>query len=310
MPASADRQAAPGAGDDLDLVRRALAGERAARAEVTRIADPLINAQTERFCKRFCRNNRFEFACTLARPWGSPRSGAVLCEWGNASYAWMLDDLTGGERLARYQGRDAATLADYLFHIVNSLPFYERWKNWRFARRVHVPTYIQALAPEAARVFLALRAGDSVPLIAQALGAAETTVDELAQAIVLELTRRRRLHLLDPPRTYSLTGAGADDDPEAAGPREADIAVEDEPPERQEVLARLRAAWAELDPGEQFVLEAMLVEDREANDVLAGLRALDIAIADGVPAAQTNRQQLYYFRRKSLARLARLLGEA
>ena len=31
-------------------------------------------------------------------------------------------------------------------------------------------------------------------------------------------------------------------------------------------------------------------------------------LLEGVPAAQTNRQQLYYFRRKTLEKLARLMG--
>jgi len=36
---------------------------------------------------------------------------------------------------------------------------------------------------------------------------------------------------------------------------------------------------------------------------------LDIRIADGVAPRATDRQQLYYFRRKSVARLARLMAQ-
>ncbi|WP_455212141.1 hypothetical protein, partial [Kaarinaea lacus] len=61
---------------------------------------------------------------------------------------------------------------------------------------------------------------------------------------------------------------------------------------------------------EQFVLEAMLIDEQDASDVLSALIKLNISIADGVPAQQTNRQQLYYFRRKALAKLAEMMDEA
>lgn len=291
---------------DLELARCAAAGDARARTQVSRLADPVIRARTEQFCKRFCRENRGRFVCTVDDPWGNPPADAPLCEWGNASYAWMLEDLSGPRRLARYAGRGGASLSDYFHHIAASLPFYERWKNWRFGRRVHVPTYIAALAPLAARVFLALRSGDAIPVIAQQLGAAEADIDALAQGIVLELTRRGRLYLLDPPRTVSLSIEAADD----GEGRQRDVAVHDPDPVQEDSIARLRVAWAELEPLEQFVLEAMLVEERDANDVLTALSRLELAVAADTPPARTNRQQLYYFRRKSLAKLARLLERA
>ena len=161
---------------DLALAQRAADGDTESRRAVTELVDPIVRARTEQFCKRFCRENRFRYTCTLPRPWGSAPADAPLCEWGNASYAWMLDDLSNANRLRRFEARDGASLRDYIHLIANSLPFYERWKNWRFDRRVHVPRYVAEMAPLAGRVFLALRSGDSVPLIAQQLGCAEAQI--------------------------------------------------------------------------------------------------------------------------------------
>ena len=55
---------------------------------------------------------------------------------------------------------------------------------------------------------------------------------------------------------------------------------------------------------EQFVLEALLIDEQEAMDVLTALKTLGISIKDGVPPEEVDRQQLYYFRRKALAKLA------
>ena len=132
----------------------------------------------------------------------------------------------------------------------------------------------------------------------------EDQIDDLSQRIVIELTRRGRLHLLDPPRTESLAGGSGDDD---HGAQERDVPVYDPAPEDVEDKAALRAAWQQLTAVEQFVVEAMLIEERDANDVLQALVQLDIRIADDVAPRATDRQQLYYFRRKAVAKLARLM---
>ncbi len=298
------------AGGNVELAHGAARGDQEARTRVSEIAHPIITFQTSRFCKRFCNDNRYRYHCTLAGPQGAAPGTAATdahyCEWGNASYGWMLDDLTRPERLQRFQGNNGASLGDYLYHIANSLPFYERWKDWRFGRKVHVPTYIREMDSDADRVFYALRAGDTVPLIAQKTGRNESEIDELAQRILVELTRRKRLHLLNPPSTVSLSGSGEDEDDTAMV--QADVASFDTAPEVHEQNAQLRAAWEQLDAVEQFVLEATLIEDQDANEVLAALKKLDIRIAEGVPAADTDRQQLYYFRRKTLAKLGKLAG--
>lgn len=293
---------------DLELARRAVNGDRAAQRRVGEIAHPMIRYQTERFCPRFCHDNHYRFQCTLPGVPLPQGRNLPLCEWGNASYGWMLDDLTRPERLRRFEGRDGASLGAYQFQIANSLPFYERWKDWRLGRRAHVPTYIQDLAPDAALIFHRLRQGENSALIAQRLGRLEDEVDALVQRIVVELTRRHRLHLLDPPREVSLSSLGASDKGTMGNTHQADLPWEDMAPEERENQARLRQAWGQLTAVEQFVLEAMLIEERAAEDVLAALRRLDIPLSKRVPAAQTDCQQLYYFRRKAVVRLARLSG--
>ena len=292
--------------NDRELARRAAVGERDARSRVNALAQPLIDYQSAKFCKRFCHDNRFRFQCTLPGVKVAMHRDTPLCEWGNASYAWMLDDLTRKERLQRFEGRDGAGLDAYLFQIANSLPFYERWKDWRFGRKAHVPTYIQDLGPDAAGVFFGLRRGDHVAFIAQRMARPEAEVDALAQRIVAELTRRRRLHLLDVPTEVSLTGLREQHDDEEAG--QADVPAVDLSPEDDDERRRLHQGWEQLNAVEQFVLEAMLIEEQDADDVLAALKRLDIALSDKASAQETDRQQLYYFRRKTVAKLAQLSG--
>lgn len=284
-----------------DLARRAAQGNRRAQQAVNEIADPVIEFQTSRFCKRFCRENMHLYRCSLKQPIGSARADAALCEWGNASYAWMLDDLCKPACLQKYEGRNQASLFDYLYSIANSLPFYERWKDWRFGRRLQVPMYIRELGEHSAAVFYAMRGAQPIAQIAQTVGLSPAETETLASEIVLQLTRRHKLYLLDPPREVSLSLVGAGGDEESMHQR--DIPVDDTAVETEEQRDQLRRAWSKLDATEQFVLEAMIIEEQDADDVLKALQALDVSIKPGVAAAQTNRQQLYYFKRKALSRL-------
>lgn len=292
----------------VQMARLAADGDQQARRAVTEIAHPIITYQTGRFCKRFCYQNRYIYRCTLESPWGTSKPNTALCEWGNASYAWMLDDLSNTNRLCQFEGRNGARINDYFFHIANSLPFYERWKDWRFGRKVHVPTYIQEMAPEGAKVFLALRNGDNIPMIAQKLMLSEEITDEIVQKIIIELTQRNRLHLLDPPKTVSLTdmnhGSGEETD---QGPIQADIPSCDESPEQQATRVKLHEAWQRLTSVEQFILEAMLIEEQDAKDVLDALKKLNISLKPQVAPKDTDHQQLYYFRRKTIAKLAKMM---
>ena len=271
------------------------------------MAGPVIDFQTSRFCRRFCAENQRLYRCSLRQPIGSARADSVLCEWGNASYGWMLDDLCKPERLQKYQARNGAGLFDYLYSIANSLPFYERWKDWRFGRKQRVPAYIQSIGEQAGRVFYALRSQRDLQAIAQQLAMPLTELEVIAQQIISTLTKRHKLYLLDPPQETSLTTMAQDDLQESA--HQSDVATFDEPPEQQQEREILQKAWRKLDPVEQFVLEALVVEEQDASEVLEALVALDISIKAGIPAAQTSRQQLYYFRRKTLSRLAGIIDQ-
>lgn len=290
---------------DVALAQAAADGDAVARKTVSDLADPLIVRKTELFCKRFCYDHRFRYSCTLPHGWAKVQD-APYCEWGNASYAWMLEDLTSESRLQRFEGADGARLVDYLGVISHSQPFYERWKDWRFGRRVRAPSYIQELGPDSVKLFLWMRDGDDIANMAQRLGKSDAEATAMASQIVIELTQRNRLHLLDPPKTESLTGLDRLDEEHDSS--QADIAIMDDSAEDAQIGEMLLEGIDQLDPVEQYVIEAMVVEDQDAEVVLAALKRLDISIKKGVPADKTNKQQLYYFRRKTIAKLAKLSG--
>lgn len=296
--------------ESVALARRAADGDVTSRKTINNLAHPIISYQADRFCKRFCHNNKYHFRCTLEKSWGSAPSDAILCEWGNATYGWMLDDLTNENRLRKFRGDNGVRINDYLFSIANSLPFYERWKEWRFGKRLHVPTYIQQLHESASQVFIGLYKKLSAPEIARSYNLQEPLVERLAGEIIVILTQRNKLHLLDAPAFISLSGlthdSGHDHSDETGG--DTDIPYTDTAPEDWDSALKLHEAWQQLSTAEQFVIEAMIIEEQEASDVLTALQTLGIAISDGIPATQTNRQQLYYFRRKTLTKLANLMN--
>ena len=255
--------------DALALAQSAAGGDKAARRKLNELVDPMIRFQTDCFCKRFCGENKFHYRCTLTSPWGNAPADALLCEWGNASYAWMLDDLTNENRLRRFEGKQGARLQDYLYRIANSLPFYERWKDWRFGRRVHVPDYIKDIAPLAAKIFFALRQGNTIAMAAQNLGITEQLTETVAQKIIVTLTKRKRLHLLNPDREQSLSSLNRQQNGDADETIiEMEIPSEDIDPELLEQNEQLKNAWQQLEPVEQFVIEATVIEDQDANDIL------------------------------------------
>ena len=287
------------------LARRAVQGNAGAQQKVYALAQAVIDYQTNRFCKRFCAENQYLYRCSLSQPIGSASSDSALCEWGNASYGWMLDDLCKPERLQKYEARNGAGLFDYIYSIANSLPFYERWKDWRFGRKLRVPVYIQSIGEQAGKVFYALRGQQDLQAIAQQLALPLNEVESIARQIIASLTKRHKLDLLDPPVLRSLTRSSQDEVDESA--HQADIAVFDEAPEHHQQREQLQHAWTHLDAVEQFVLEALVVEEQDASEVLEALVALDISIKPGLTAQETDRQQLYYFKRKCLSKLAGLL---
>ena len=290
--------------ENLQLAQDAAENDAAARKKVNDLIAPIIHYQTNRFCKRFCKENRSRFKCTLKSPTGSPPADAILCEWGNGSYAWMLNDLSSANRLKKYRASNNATLFDYCYVIANSLPFYERWKDWRFGRKVYIPTYIQALGKKAVTVFYALRSQQSLEQISQQTSQSVDQTKKLSREIIKLLTQKNRLFLLSSSQNVSLSH---DDDTKTLSNVESETATYDEPVETCEENLLLSKAWKKLNPVEQFVIEALVIEEQDADIVLNSLKKLDISFKANVTAEDLDRQQLYYFRRKTLAKLHTLL---
>lgn len=294
--------------ENIQLARDAAENDAPARKKVNDLIAPVIHYQANRFCKRFCKENRSRFKCTLKSPIGSPPSDANLCEWGNGSYAWMLNDLSSANRLKKYQANNNATLFDYCYVIANSLPFYERWKDWRFGRKVYVPSYIQTLGKTAVTVFYALRSQQSIEQISQQISQPVDQTKELSREVVKLLTQKNKLYLLNPSQNVSLTRDT--DDANARSSIESETATYDKPIETYEENLLLSKAWGNLSPIEQFVIEALVIEEQDAEIVLNALKKLNLSFKTGVTAEDLDRQQLYYFRRKTLAKLHGMLETA
>ncbi len=292
--------------DDLSLVKRAVFGDAVAREAIANLTYPLIQAQTKIFCKRFCHEHYYQAQCTLFPEWAYKATNAPLCDWGNHSYAWMLEDLCSPSRLSRYSGDGGARLTTYLFAIVNSLPFYERWKNWRFGRRIRVPSFIQAIAPVAEKCFFWLLDGDSPETIAQKAGIAIGKIEEILERIIEELTIRGKLHLLNKETRISLTSIDTEEGEDEY--TQEDIPDHSWDPAKEQLRDKVSRGWEQLTPVEQFVLEAMVIEERDAVDVLNALKQTCISIKENVPPERLDRQQLYYFKRVALAKLAQMSG--
>ena len=90
--------------DQVNLARRAASGDAESRKVINALIHPIITYQTHRFCRRFCYGKQYGYVCTL--PSQSALKAPVnaqLCEYGNASYAWMLEDLTHDKRLLQFK---------------------------------------------------------------------------------------------------------------------------------------------------------------------------------------------------------------
>ncbi len=298
------------------LLRKAGDGDPSSRNTINEVARPYIQFQTDRFCRRFCQNQHLSARCTLSPPQGKPKSSRAsdtLCDKANASYGWMLDDLTNENRLQRIRAESISQLAAYFKTTANSLPFYERWKNWRFDRRVHVPEYIAEIDEYAKVVFLQLRSGNNFEMIAQAVGADESHVRSVVDKILIELTQRKRLHLLNTPKTMTfseLNASGNYTEQHSTEDDNGSAEFEDHSlsPETLAYSMQIRKAWDQLDDIEQYIVESLVIENQDANTVLKTLAYLEIPLKKSNSHLQNDRQQLYYFKRKTLEKLQKILS--
>jgi len=279
----------------------------AARKNLNQKIESIIAYQSQKFCKRFCHDNRYHFSCTLPFKGYATNNNLPLCEWGNACYGWMLEELTSDNRLLAFRADNNASYQHYCYMIANSVPFYERWKNWRFSRRIHIPAYIIDIDEKASAVFLALQNGEGLSLIAHNLKINENEIRNISRQIVIELTNRKRLYLLDLPSSVSMSALSEDDnDMEIADAENIEVADVVILQEEKELLS---TAWKQLNALEKFVLESLVIDKQDASDVLNTIKqqSLDFFLPE---ASKINdRQQLYYFRRKALVKLSELFSK-
>ena len=274
------------------------------REELFTILDGLINKKLNTLCKKYCFKNRHQFHCTIDLLWGINEPGNPLCEWGNASYAWILDELTHDNRLKKIQGENNSSITKYFSKIIHSITFIERFKNWRFQRRIRVPEYIKAIDIDAHKVFWGLCDNDHARNIAQRLGREELEVGEIINRINIELVKRSRSHLLDLTQCPqpSPHNEGSEQD------NEAQIAIEDKTYEQIELESKVKNAYDHLTWLEQYIIDSMIIDSLSAKSVLESLIKQNITVDEKIKPADMNIQHVYYFFRKTLAKLKEITG--
>lgn len=287
--------------NDVALAHLAGTGDETARQLVIKRLHPLVWQRTIDLCKKFCGANRKLYKCTLDSAWGLQDNVSASCDYGHGSYTWMMDDLISNKRLLNYQGRNGASLLNYLTTIAYSHMFKERWKDWRWQRRNTVPDYIKDLDVDAKKVFWWLCDRDTVPNIAQRLQRKESEIKVLKRRIIAELQKRGYSYRLEPDITVSLGSLNNSDDTEDAS--EWDIPVNDNTVEIEDLRKKINEVWNKLEWKEQFVLEMMIVEEMSAKAVLKALREEGISLQDDLINKECTEQQVYYFTRKTLAKL-------
>jgi len=165
-----------------------------------------------------------------------------------------------------------------------------------------VPLYIKGIAEGASRVFLALCHREEVLLIAQKLNKDETYIRHLVDEIMIVLTRKGKLSLLDLPVEVFLSELGQEEGDEAK-PVQADLLSNDLDPFDQVRQLEVREQFVKLSPVEQLVLECMVIGDYSGKEMLQALREVNISIKEGVIADDLNIQDVYYFLKKTLKKI-------
>jgi hypothetical protein len=260
---------------------------------------PAISSATERLCKHYCGANRYTYVCTLDTHWASQGSDRALCDLGNATFAWIYDDLLGGSKWTKFSYSGDADVGAYMAKALASRMFYERFKNWRFGRRIRVPDFIKIIDPIAHRVFWRMVQQESVPIIAQRLGHAEHAIESIAHRINAVLTERHRTHLLQRLTTITLPG---EDDTDSPRPEFADSSSA---PDAALESARARRAFDKLSWQEQWLIDSMDVEGLSAAALRKALVEEGLTL-DDTPPEQLDDNRIYYLRNKARKHLREL----
>jgi len=275
--------------------------------ELVLLIDRLIVPRVNKLCKEYCYQNRRQYKCTLDKSWGSLDQQAALCDWGNGTYTWMLEELLHIRRLEKLvNAENAESIQKYYSKIIHSLPFFERFKNWRFQRRIQIPSYIKAIDPLAHKVFWSLIDYDSVENMAQRLGRSEKDIATIIRKINIQLQKHNSRRLIEPAVLISMTSITSEVDD---GVVEMDIADNTNNPEENALKQQTLRVLQMLDWKEQFVVKSMIIQGISANDVLAVLVEQNISVVSGTEPEQQNTAQLYYFLRKCITKLQTLCSK-
>ena len=272
--------------------------------ELRSLLDTLIANRLMQLCKQYCYGSRVQFRCTLDDNWGASDKVAPLCEWGNASYVWFVDELLKEQRREKIQDSSLISIKKYYNKVIHSVIFLEQYKNWRFRRRIRVPEYIKSIDADAHRIFWYLVDKDNVSNIAQRLNRDRREVARIVDSIVRILHQRGRSHLLELQNIVPLSSLGmeADDAPDS---RWLDSTI-DELADRSKIYAAYkRLTWLE-----QFVIDAMVIDRLSAKSVLTSLVQQKVTVDARIKPEDLNSQHIYYFLRKSLGKLRRLADMA
>jgi len=276
---------------------------------IVTLAQAMVAPRLPTMCKRFCGHNRQRYYCTVDPRWTRADDGAPLCDWGNAAYVWTLDQLIGEARIERRRDEDLSTTERYFAKVLHSVWFMERFKDWRFQRRIRVPAYIKAIDIDAHKIFWGLCDHDTVPNIAQRLNRGETDIARIVRQIQFELLTRNKLMALQSrqmiPLEHHAEGEDYETDTELVSPELSH--------DQQVLNDQVQRAYQQLTWQEQFVVDAMVVDGLGAKDVLASLLEQGIALDGSSPPETQSIQTIYYFLRKTLAKLrvlAKLNDEA
>lgn len=278
------------------------------RDKVFHRIEHLIEKRTVQLCKEFCYQHRYEYYCTVDGKWGVSCEQSALCEWGNATYAWMLDDLLKSNRVKPFAGKSSESTVKYFSKIIHSQIFKERFKDWRFGRRIRVPEYIKVLDKDAQKIFWRLCDHDEPENIAQQLGRPFHDVAQVVERIHRELHRRNKIHLLLGTTNVAMDELDEGETLNIAGTGRCAASQYEQWYEEERAKETVMNAYRKLSWKEQYVLDAMVVDGLKAGHVLQALRSIGISLTDDVPPSELTEQKVYYFLRKTMVKLKKLTG--
>jgi hypothetical protein len=265
--------------------------------------EALINKRATQLCKDFCYHNRYEYTCTVDKNWTLAKEDSALCDWGNASYVWITEDLLKLKSLRELGNESPQSAIKCSSKVLHSQVFKERFKDWRFQRRIRVPDYIKVLDADAKKIYWSLCDNDVPDNIAQQLGRPVSEINIIISQIQKELLKRKKSYLLDNNKVSSLDAAGAE---VSAENLTSLIVQQGQSVEGAQLTEAVMQAYAKLDWKEQYIIDAMVIGGLKAASVLEALQSMNVSLDNKTPATELTDQKIYYFLRKTILKLKNL----